>query len=178
MFPFKNYPAGRLTFLMGLLLAALSLSPAARANHLKPPTGKIILTVSGAIEHRNGEGGARFDREMLEALGMHSLTVVTPWTDGANRFTGPLVRDLLAEVGARGTSLTATAINDYQTEIPIADSQTYPIIFAMEMNGQRLGIRDRGPLWVIYPWLDDKTLQTENYFSRSIWQLKSFVVND
>ncbi|MGO1119928.1 molybdopterin-dependent oxidoreductase [Rhodovibrionaceae bacterium A322] len=160
-----------------VLIIALS-TTTALAEQLPTPTGKVLLTVSGNIEHTNGDGVASFDREMLMALGSHSLTVETPWTEGANTFKGPLVKDLLSRVGARGKTIMATAINDYQTEIPVEDAQTYNIILAMEHNGKVLTVRNRGPLWVIFPWSEHSELQTEMYYARSIWQLKSLSIDD
>ena len=40
----------------------------------------------------------------------------------------------------------------------------------------QLTVRQRGPLWVIYPWSDQPNLQNEVYYSRSIWQLKALEV--
>jgi hypothetical protein len=44
------------------------------------------------------------------------------------------------------------------------------------MNGEHLRVRTKGPLWVIYPWNDYSELQSESYYSRSIWQLRSLNV--
>ncbi len=58
---------------------------------------------------------------MLNALGSHRVVTHTPWTDGAAVFTGVLARDVLDAVGAKGTSVLATALDDYASEIPIQD---------------------------------------------------------
>ena len=46
----------------------------------------------------------------------------------------------------------------------------------MRADGQDIGIRDRGPLWLIYPWSQHETLQRELYYSRSIWQIREIIV--
>ena len=38
-------------------------------------------------------------------------------------------------------------------------------------NGEPMSIRDKGPLWIIYPFDDNPDYQTEVIYSRSIWQL-------
>ncbi len=47
----------------------------------------------------------------------------------------------------------------------------YDVIFAMSQNGERLSIRDKGPIWVIYPMTDNDELQDRVYNDRLIWQL-------
>ncbi|MBL4666572.1 MAG: molybdopterin-dependent oxidoreductase, partial [Sneathiella sp.] len=72
---------------------------------------------------------------------------------------------------ATGNTLKATAINDYSVDIPVEDIQKHDVIIAYKMNGKFMSIRDKGPLWVIYPWSDTPSLRSELYHSRSIWQL-------
>lgn len=140
------------------------------------PSGRVILEVSGAISNFNGDNIMRYDLEMLEALGLHEITTDTPWTDGPVTFRGVLARDLLADVGATGTQIEAIALNDYSVEIPVMDFDSYGVILALQKDGEYLTVRDRGPLWVIYPWSDVTDLQNELYYSRSIWQLRAIDV--
>jgi hypothetical protein len=39
------------------------------------------------------------------------------------------------------------------------------------MDGNAMSVRDKGPLWVIYPYDSDAAYRTEVIYSRSIWQL-------
>jgi len=82
-----------------------------------------------------------------------------------------LLRDLMEYLKATGNTLQATAINDYAIDIPIEDFQEHDVIIAYKMNGKVMSIRDKGPLWIIYPWSDTPSLRSELYHSRSIWQL-------
>ena len=169
----------------GLFLAALSAlwlgagPPASRsawAQELGIPEGRIILTISGRIDRTNGKGVASFDRAMLEAMPFTIVETMTPWTDAVARFEGPLARDLMKRVGARGSRVRATAINDYAVDIPMEDFERYPVILAMKMNGEVLHTRNKGPLWVIYPWSDHASLRNEVVYGRSIWQIKGMVI--
>ena len=103
---------------------------------------------------------------------------MTPWTTGTTKFEGPLVRDVMKRVGATGSLVKATAINDYSVEIPLSDFEAYPVILAMKMNGEALRARSKGPLWVIYPWSEHSRLRTEEIYARSIWQVKEMVVKN
>ncbi len=159
----------------GALLVGLVIS-ATLVGALEAPTGRIILQVSGEITESNSDGSMEFDLDMLDALGVTTVTTETPWTEGPVSFQGVLIRDLLATVGSTGTSVDAEALNDYTVTIPVSDFSQYDVILATRANGEVLTVRDRGPVWIIYPWTDQPMLQNEIYYSRSIWQLKSLIV--
>jgi len=145
-------------------------------DRLAMPEGRVILEIKGKIEYLNTAGAAQFDAGMLAALPQQVVKTTTPWTDGIGEFSGPRLLDLLAAVGSQNGRLTFVALNDYRIEIPFADLRFYPVILATHLNGKRLRVRDRGPLWVIYPWSDFAKLQTETYYRRSIWQVHKITV--
>ena len=148
----------------------------AGAQELDVPEWRVILTISGRIDHTNGNSVADFDRAMLEAMPFTTVETRTPWTDDMARFEGPLARDLMTRVGARGGHVRATAINDYAVDIPMEDFQRYPVILAMKMNGMVLHSRNKGPLWMIYPWSDRPELRNEISYGRSIWQIRELAI--
>ncbi len=37
-------------------------------------------------------------------------------------------------------------------------------------------IRDKGPLWLVYPYDSNPDLNTDKYYSRSVWQIKELNV--
>lgn len=140
------------------------------------PRGPVILTIQGSITRSNLTGEAVLDATMLKSLPQKQVLTVTPWTEGAVKFEGPLLRDVLTLVGAEGEVLKARAINDYFVDIPASDAFDYDVILAMRMNDNDMTIRSKGPLWVIYPWSSNDALRSETYYSRSIWQLVSIEV--
>ncbi len=154
-------------------LALIALAGAAGAGDLGRPAGKVILTISGNIENTNAGERAEFDRTMLEALGISELTVETAWTDGRPTFSGVLGSRILDAVGARGDEIVARAINDYQVTIPISDLRRYPILFALKQDGRYMRVRDKGPIWVIYPRETYPELDNEETKQKWIWQLSS-----
>ncbi len=145
-------------------------------NDLPMPQGRVLLEIHGKFSNGNVTGQetavAIFDRPMLEDLGRHRIETSTDWTDGVQLFEGPLMRDLLDRIGASGTTITATAANDYSVEIPVSDFLRYPVILAFEMNGKRLTLRDKGPIWIVYPRDDHPELNDPLINGRWIWQLK------
>ena len=161
--------------LRSTLIAALLLTPAT-ALALESPSGRVLLTVSGDIATTNVGDEAHFDREMLNALPQRETVTSTPWHDGVMRFTGPMLRDLLAAVDSQGDELRVTALNDYSAEVPVADAMAYPVILAMTMNGDPLSIRDQGPLFIIYPFDEHPELLNEETIVRSVWQVNRIEV--
>lgn len=138
--------------------------------------GRVVLKVHGEISGLGPEAVKSFTVEDLEALGMVQVKTETPWTDGIVTFEGVLGRKVLSAVDAKGRLLKARALNDYIVDIPTSDFEEFDVILATRIDGQRLSVRDRGPLWVIYPWSENRSLQSDTFYSRSIWQLQSIQV--
>lgn len=168
---------------MRLLLITLSTALAmiapglVQAEQLALPTDPVILTISGNIANTNIGDTAEFDLAMIDALEQRTTTTETPWYDDARSFSGPLVSALFDAVGAQGTVVTVTALNDYSAEIPMSDFLDYPVIFATRLDGETLSVRDMGPLFLIYPFDVAPDLYNEVYFSRSVWQITSITVH-
>ncbi len=165
-------------FLVALALSPLAApapavaAPAARtAGGLPQPSGPVVLEVTGNIRGTNGDGVARFDRRMLEALGSSKLKTSSAWTVGEPEFEGALARDLLDLVGAEGAAVTASALNDYVVTVPLEELRRYPVMLALKMNGEHLKIKDKGPIWIVYPRDQHKELQDSLTDKKWVWQL-------
>ena len=143
---------------------------------LPKPGDKPILTISGKISITNVGDTAVFDRDMLEGLGMQKFTTHTKWDNDAVTFEGPLMSALMAAVGASGDTAQAIALNDYHTDIPIADFAQYKPILALKRNGNYMSIREKGPLFVVYNYDSDPELKQQKYYGRSAWQVAQFVI--
>ncbi len=163
-----------------LLLAAITscnaIAPAWSADTLASPAGPVILTVSGMIKKSNQGDSAVFDREMLEKLGMSELQVTTPWTEGSQTFEGVLASKVLDAVGASGSMILARAINDYQVKIPASDFRRYPVLLALKHNGRYMRVRDKGPIWIVYPRETFPELDTDLVTDRWVWQLSDLII--
>ena len=151
-------------------------APAAIADGIPAPTGKPILTISGDISEKNAGDTAQFDRDMLEKLGLVTIETTTPWYQGAMKFEGVPMDKLMADVGAKGQRVVAYALNDYTTEIPMEDFTKHHAILALKRNGEYMPVRDKGPLFVVYPYDSDPELKSQTFYSRSAWQVARLVV--
>jgi len=164
-----------------LFFAAVVTSTARAADPIEVPTGPVILVVKGLISAIQGaepqpERAIRFDRAALEKLAQHSLETFTDWTEGRQTFHGVLLSDLLRRVGATGTELRALALNDYEVNIPVADAEAYQVLLALKHNGEYMRIRDKGPIWIIYPNDRPKSDELGPHNDKMVWQLRQLEV--
>jgi len=169
---------GRTTvFLFWIAAAALTLqSQAAAGGSLPQPEGKVILTVSGNITNTNDGDQAEFDLDMLHALGTQAISVTTSWTDGTQEFSGVRMRDLMETVGAMGQAVKAISLNGSTYTIEIQDFLRYPVILATKLNGKILKVRDKGPLWIVYPLYEFTEREKLSIEPRMVWQLQQLIV--
>jgi hypothetical protein len=157
------------------ILAAILATPPASAAALPALRGAVVLELRGAITETNDGRSARFDIAGLQSLPLAEINTVTPWTEGETRFEGVLLRDLLAAVGAQGSRLHAVALNDYAVDIPVADA-SLDVLVAYRMDGQALSVRDKGPLWIIYPLSQHPGIAGPDTEGKMIWQLRTLIV--
>ena len=154
-------------------LAALPLLAARRVLALDLPEGPVVLSLSGRLRQPNRGALAAFDMAMLERLPQASFTTRTPWYAQARRFTGPLLRDLLSAAGSHATLLTAAALNGYRVDIPVDDAIRYDLLVARLLDDKPMTVRDKGPLFIIYPFDQHPSLRNALYYSRCAWQLNA-----
>jgi hypothetical protein len=157
---FRPYLAAAFT---AVLLATAAAAP---ARDLGTPEGPVLLTVTDA----SGSDWA-FDRAMMEALGWQTITTVTPFTEGPQEFSGVPLAVVAEATGAVGSVIEAVAINDYVAEIPAEHATAHSVFLALDHNGEPMRVRDRGPVWIIYP-SDAVEAATDRFDSLMVWQLR------
>jgi len=143
-----------------------------------PPTEPVVLTVRGRFGLAHAEAGVTFDIPTLERLGLIRFTTTTAWTDGLITFEGVLLSRLLEVLAMSSdvTELAMTALNDYQVVIPVVDVHTWPVMIALKRDGQYMSVRNKGPLWVVYPRHAFPELAQAKHNPKWIWQLKEMVI--
>ena len=161
-------------FRFGLIVALVS----AMVNTAAPSVAQsepIILTIDGKVA---GGHPVNFTRSELIALGTSSITTSTPWNEGTPTFEGVPMSVLLAEVGATGSAAEILALNNYKTSIPVSDFADYPVILALKKDGEFLAVRDKGPLFVVYPFDASSELAADIYYSRAAWQVRKITITN
>lgn len=161
---------------LGIGVAGSGLARSAKGDALPSPAAKEVLTVTGSIKNTNEGDAAVFDRPMLESLGLDGFETMTPWYDRPVRFEGVRMQRLMQAVGAFGTRVMVLALNDYTIEIPMSDFERYGVLLAMKRDGADMPVRDKGPLFVVYPYDSKPELKSQKFYSRSAWQVAKLVV--
>jgi hypothetical protein len=162
----------RIRTILGLLFAGVTaIATAYAAGTLPAPTDKPMLSISGKIGVINKEGAAQFDRAMLESMGMVAIETTTPWYKGLVKFEGVPLAKVMAAVEASGDKIVAVALNDYAVEVPMEDIKKYNVILALKRDGEYMSVRDKGPLFIVYPYDSDPELKSQKFYSRSAWQV-------
>lgn len=154
---------------LALALSFAALAPPARAED----PGPVILTIDGAT----GDGMAHtFTMKELAALPAAGFSTATPWHTGTQRFDGVSMTDLMGTVGAKGKVAHVRALDDYKSDIPVADFAKFKPILAFKHNGAPMPVRDKGPLFILYPFDSDAELRSETYYTRSPWQVATITI--
>lgn len=148
--------------------------PAAAAtsgNRLPSPQGEVLLTIRGNIGRTNRPGLALFDRQMLTALPPTAFTTQAPWQAEPAIYEGVALSTLLDTVIAGSQSFRAIGRDDYEIEFTGVDVYRYPVMVAYRVNGREPGIRELGPLLIMFPFDDYPELLTKTHMTLSVWQL-------
>lgn len=166
-----------LVALLALTTQLLATSLCAESIWHSPPENPVLLTVTGKLLCCP-DGNAYVDLERLDALPQTSVKTTTPWTETADSYSGVRISELLKALGAEGQTISATALNDYSIPFSAAVALEYPVILATRSNGQLMRVRDKGPIWIIYPLSDYPQLRKEEYHQTMVWQLKSLTISE
>ncbi len=156
-----------LSVVLGLFLTSVQ----AQTNTLPALTGPVILTVAGLDAQTYPDGQVELDLGRLQTIGISRLETSSIWTTGVHRYSGVMMRDLIDFLNIDGTTLRLHALNDYAVEIPASEVTAEAPILAFDADGVAMSVRDKGPIWVMYPYDASAKYRTDITFSRSIWQL-------
>lgn len=130
-----------------------------------------ILTVT------NGEQTKSYTFEDLLAFEQEIVETTNDYVDELATFQGPSLQSLLeASDIDRDAGIKMSAINDFTISVPAEDAFLHGVILALLRDGEEMSVRDKGPIWVIYPMDDNPELRDDLYNGRLVWQLKSIAV--
>jgi len=145
-----------------VILAFLLTLPFITLTHAEKLQGPALITVIGNISNPNRgpaddfddaffvsqdvdfEKAHQFDLENLKALGFKKFKASYEDWPETLEFEGPLLKDILTAAGAQGDTIVVKALDGYAPEIPVSDTEEYPVILALKVNGKFLGLGDRG----------------------------------
>lgn len=148
----------------------------AQANTRHTLTGPVLLTVDGDISKPNHGNTAIFDLALLDGLPQSDFATSTIWTQGIKKFSGPTFRALLDYVGAGAGDIRANALNDYSFNLPRTDVTEDTPIIATRIDGIPFSVREKGPLWIVFPYDRHPSFRTELIYAISVWQLEALTI--
>ncbi len=153
-------------------VACITLLPAVSAAEMlcPPPTSRVVLTLQPA----NGPA-IRCDLPALERLPQKTLETRLPaplGLEGRHRWSGVSLGYFAKALGAdRQSQVHLVALNHYAVSVPMSDLERFDPVLAMRINGERISVREKGPLILIYPFDQYRELAAQDYLNRSIWQV-------
>ena len=155
------------TLAFGFFLApgVWGLSPSSAADGILAVTGGTTSAVH-----------VELDLDAIQRMPKHQIITSTPWTEGVSTFDGVLLRDLMQELGVTGSSIKLVALNDYSITIPVSDLESYDVMIAYLRDGAPMPVRDKGPLWIIYPLDSHPELNVQETHAKMIWQVRRMEV--
>lgn len=163
------------SFIAGLALLVLPATQAPAAQSDAQQTVGIV-TMSGSIDQTNRnpiteatpsvfarhgiifDNGYEFSHNAL--AGFPQTTYVEDHPRLGGSYSGPLLSDLLKEIGATGDTLTLTGLDGHKVETTLANVEKYQPILAIELNGEPLTIGEMGPTRLVYPPTGDAEMDS------------------
>ncbi len=143
------------------------------------PTEEVILTLSGDISVKNAGATLAFDMPTLERLGLVKYTIADPWLNNTDvAYTGVLMSDLLKFAGASdsATNIHMVALDDYAVDIPLTDTNKWPILLATRADGEYMTVDNSGPTRIIFPFDAYSEIDKAAYKVLMIWNLKDMEI--
>ncbi len=153
------------------MLASL---PVASAQNVasRSTTAPVILTITGLA----GAPAMISRWQISRSCRKRKSAPPHPWHDGVQHFEGVSLQVLMESLKLTGANAQVVALNRYRTTIPTKDFSDHKPILAYRRNGAAMEVREKGPLFVIYPYDTNAALKNDTYFSRSAWQVRSISV--
>ncbi len=127
----------------------------------------VVLT----LQHSKNDQVITFTDEQLMALPQTQFETETIWTEGVVEFSGPTLKALIEYADIAPGDVELYAINDYNIVLPYEKIEDGAPVIANRINGAPFSVREKGPLWVVFPYDDLARYSNEEYFALSVWQL-------
>ena len=136
-------------------------------QNVRADADEAILSV------RLNDSEAQFTDATLSDLPQVSFSTTTLWTQGQISFAGPTLQSVLEATGAMQdvAAIRLTALNDYSVTMETALIGPNAPIVANRIDGVPFSVRDKGPLWIMFPFDLDIRYRSESFYALSIWQL-------
>lgn len=142
------------------------------------PGDPVVLTIEGKISRTNAGDKLQFDMATLESIGVVQYNVDDPFVKKNVLYAGVLLSQLLKVAGAApdATALTLWALDDYSTDMKIADANKWPVLIATRADGTYMSLDKNGPLISVFPFNDFPEIDHLTYDAQWLWALARITV--
>ena len=180
---------------LGVIVAIVALSLLVGKFFLSPSEDRAISTTSRlgdtsnfadlkedtllniqAVKNSGCSKAVQLNDTALLSLPQRQFVTHHSWSDSAESFSGPLLADVLDTTCNNVVKIKLTALNDYAIDMDFSKVKKYQPIVALTVNGKRLSIREKGPLWVMLPMDDHKDIAEKSMDGMMIWQLSDIKI--
>lgn len=164
------------------MLKIASPSRAPEQSRATTPTTLVFLAslmmaspAASELKTVDGDGNVKiFSLDDLEALRVYQFETETSWTEAKTHFSGPSLMDVLRVSGMNDCKFRVRALNEYSVNF---DSLTVPLtpfypIIATRIDDERFSVREKGPLWIVYPYDQFEFLRDDLIYAVSVWQVR------
>lgn len=111
----------------------------------------------------------------LLALPQQQFKTHHSWSTEPETFSGPLLEDVLKVACGGAEKINMKALNDYAIDVDFTVAKSLKPIVAHSINGTRLSVREKGPLWIMVP-SDDLKVTSKELDGMLIWQLSNIII--
>lgn len=119
-----------------------------------------------------GGGEVHLSMEDLKSLQQVRFRTRNDYVDGRPEFEGPPLTALLRHLGLEPTGkVRLVAANDYAVDAELEELVRNGAILAHTVDGRALSLRDKGPLWLMFPIDSRPELQRPEINRFLVWQL-------
>lgn len=156
--------------LMGLVCALSIIAPSGSLN--AGTDAAVLVLVNPKIAGVHGQ--IAFSLADLRSMEQRTIRTGNDFVDGIAEFRGPEAFALIDLIGRAGADrVRMTAWNDYSVEFGLEEIERYRPVLALSVNGRQLTMRDRGPVWLMFPVDEHDELQDPSFNNKMIWQLRT-----
>ncbi|WP_339949133.1 molybdopterin-dependent oxidoreductase [uncultured Albimonas sp.] len=138
-----------------------------------PPAAASSLDLAVRVNGQGAEQATSISLADLAAMPQTQVRAVTPWTEGVVVFEGVPFADLAARVGVSEGPVALTALNAYQITLDAAQVIASGGVLALKMDGKTMSVRDKGPIWLVFPSEARPELAATDNTHMWIWQVNA-----
>jgi DMSO/TMAO reductase YedYZ molybdopterin-dependent catalytic subunit len=138
------------------------------------PSGKAVLTITGAVNNHNEGSAVAFDQSVLDVMATVTANIYEPFIKKDMKFTGVPVVNVLARAGISptATSIELHALDDFTIELKVSDLADPGILLATKADDARIPVDSGGPIRLVFP-ADSAVGKNRDIW---IWSIDSIVV--